>query len=586
MKPQFLNQMEEAFAVRQHVILTLNTEDRFYFPEEEIGPSNLNYFLASYFSSHGYRVAQYEPTLGVRELSPSGGGSSALERLSARNDPVEILNGLTTLLRSPKEQWIVIVLHAERIAPRQGAGMASSQEGVAFAEILHTLALDDGIAKGPSRVALITYSSLPDDLIVRSRGYRLIDVGLPGEEERRAFIGFLRNLHSSGQSEIGELEPELDPEQLVRITGGMPLSGIEAAFRAAGHFSRPVARDRIKAIKARDIRNLAHDLLEVSEPQSGFEAVAGLGSIKSYFRHLMPQIRGGQTGVPQAILLQGVPGCGKSHLVKALACELNWPLLELRNVRSPYVGQSEMNLDHVIRVVEQLEPAILFFDEIDQSLGQRGTGVSGDSGTSERMLARIFNWLGALHLRGRVLFIGATNRPDILDPALLDRFGVSIPFFKPGAEELNELVPMLLTQFRRELDDISSAEVAQMLWQHGPTGRSVQEILISAGQCADRTLGRTGAAVGKDHVLWAIRDHVMREDPLEMEFIALVALSLSSFQSLLPWNGFDGMRQGAEIPQRFLEMGVVDHDGKINGRALQERLKELKRERHAERMMR
>ncbi len=586
MKPQFLTEMEEAFAVRQHAILTLNTEDRFYFPEQSIGPSNLNYFLASYFSSQGYRVAQYAPTLGVRELSPSGAASPALERLSSRNDPVEILNGLTALLRNPQERWIVIVLHAERIAPRQGASVTGSQEGVAFAEILHTLGLDDGIAKGPSRLVLITYSGLPDDLIVRSRGYRLIDVGLPCHQEREAFFSFLGRLNSKDAGEFGVAEAGLEPEELARLTAGMPLSGIEAAYRAAGHFSRPVAREQIRAIKARDIRNLAHDLLEVSEPQAGFEAVAGLGNVKSYFENLMPQIRAGQPGVPQAILFQGVPGCGKSHLVKALACELNWPLLELRNVRSPYVGQSEMNLDHVIRVVEQLQPAILFFDEIDQSLGQRGTGVSGDSGTSERMLAKIFSWLGSLHLRGKVLFIGASNRPDILDPALFDRIGVSIPFLKPGTEELSELVPMLLIQFERKLEGISPREVADLLISHGPTGRSVQEVLISAGQFADRASAQTGASIGADHIRWAIDDHIMREDPVEMEFISLIALSLASFQSLLPWNGFDGLRAENLIPERFLELGVVKEDGRVHEGKLQEVLDGLKQRRHFARAMR
>lgn len=586
MKPQFLAQMEEAFAVRQHAILTLNTEDRFYFPEDGIGPANLNYFLANYFSSRNYRVAQYAPTIGVRELSPAGVSSTALQALSSQNDPVEILNGLNALLRNPQERWVVLVLHAERIAGRQGANSSSAQDGIAFAEILHTLGLDDGIAKGPSRLVLITYSGLPDDLIVRSRGYRLIDVGLPCEEERKAFVSFLNGLTGNGHKEFGVPQDGLEPTEIARLTAGMPLSGIEAAYRAAGHFSRPVAREQIRELKARDIRNLAHDLLEVSEPQAGFEAVAGLGNIKSYFENLIPQIRAGRPGVPQAILFQGVPGCGKSHLVKALACELDWPLLELRNVRSPYVGQSEMNLDHVVRVVEQLQPAILFFDEIDQSLGQRKTGVSGDSGTSERMLAKIFSWLGALHLRGKVLFIGASNRPDILDPALLDRFGVSIPFLKPGAAELGELVPMLLTQFERKLDGIPAREVADLLIPHGPTGRSVQEVLISAGQCADRSIGHAGAPIGAEHISWAIDDHIMREDPVELEFISLVALSLASFQSLLPWNGFDGLKAENLIPQRLFELGVVQNDGRLDQPKLQEVLDGLRQRRHFARAMR
>ena len=587
MKPKFITQMEEAFAVQQHVILTLNTEDRFYFPEEDIRPSNLNFFLASYFSRQGFRIAQYAPSMGVRELSPSGETSPVIESLSNNNDPMEILNGLSSLLRNRNERWIILVLHAERIAPAQGQGAAAiTQEGVAFAEVLHTLALDDGIAAGPSRLVLVTFSATPEDLIVRSRGYRVVDVGLPCVEERKTFIGFLEGLAEEGYEEFGHLEEGLNGEELARLTAGMPLSGIEAAYRSSGHFNEPIAREKIRLDKAREIRNLARDLLEVSEPQEGFEGVAGLSSVKTYFNDLIPQIKAGRPGVPQAFLLQGVPGCGKSHIVKALSRELGWPLLELRNVRSPFVGQSEMNMEHVIQVVEQLQPAILFFDEIDQSIGQRGTGASGDSGTSERLLARIFTWLGSLHLRGRLLFVGATNRPDILDPALLDRFGVSIPFLKPGYEELYELIPILLKRFERHLEGIDEDETAQILRGYSPTGRSIQEILIDAGLHADREKGEMGVAIGKNHLLKAARNQIDREDEVELEFIALVSLSLCSLQSLLPWNDFNGLREGAEIPENLLKDGVINNDGRLDRNRLQEAVSDLKQRRYSEKVMR
>jgi transitional endoplasmic reticulum ATPase len=586
MKPRFVTQMEEAFAVNQHVILTLNTEDRFYFPEGKIEPSNLNYFLASYFSRQGFRIAHYAPSLGVRELSPSGEISTAIRGLSSRNDPITVLNGLSSLLRNNKERWIILMLHAERIAPSHDTGASGSQDSVPSAEILHTLALDDGIASGPSRLVLVTFSGMPDDLIVRSRGYRLVEIDLPSQDERQAFIDFLEELSEAGCEQFGQLEEGLSREELARLTAGMPLSGIERAHRSAGHFKTPISREHIRLAKAHDIRNLARDLLEVSEPQEGFEGVAGLSSVKEYFTDLIPHIKAGGSGVPQAFLLQGVPGCGKSHLVRALSKELRWPLLELRNVRSPFVGQSEMNLEHVIRIVEQLQPAILFFDEIDQSIGQRGTGISGDSGTSERMLARIFTWLGSLHARGKLLFVGATNRPDILDAALLDRFGVSIPFLKPGGEELRELIPLLLKRFDRELEGIDEDEVVRIVGATLPTGRSIQELLIDAGLHADREEGAMGASMRKEHVIKAFRNQIAREDETEMEFIALVSLSLCSLQSLLPWNDCNGLRQGAEIPKNLLKRGVVGSDGRLDRGCLSEVIYEVKQKRHLERMMR
>ena len=582
MKPSFLGEMEEAFSVRQHVVLSMNTEDRFYFPEKDTGPSNLNYFLAAYFAQNGYRVAQFSPSMGLRELSSGRDSSAVIQELAAEDDPVVIFNRLSILMRDPNERWLIIILHAETVAPPRD----HSSNSLPLAEVLHTMALDDAIAMGPSRMALVTYSALPEDLIIRSRGYRQISLGLPSEEERLAFINFLAGLSHGGCDEFGALEEGIEPEEFSRLSAGMPLSGIEALFRSSGHNKRNITRDQIRESKSRDIRNLARDLLDVSEPQDGFSGVAGHRAIKDYFNNLIPYIKAGQSGVPQAFLFQGVPGCGKSHLVKALANELGWPLLELRNVRSPYVGQSEMNMEHVIHVVEQLQPAILFFDEIDQSIGQRGTGASGDSGTSERLLARIFTWMGSLHLRGKLIFIGATNRPDILDPALLDRFGVAIPFLKPGKNELSELIPLLLNNFKRELNNVDVQNVVEMIYPSQPTGRSIQEILIDAGFNADREAGAIGAQIAAGHIEKAVQNHIGREDVIEMEYISLVSLSMCSLQSLLPWNGFDGLRNSSEIPDLLLQRGVVDSSGHLQLGHLHKVISELKQQRYSDRMTR
>jgi len=586
MKPKFITQMEEAFAVQQHVILTLNTEDRFYFPEKNIGPMNLNYFLSTYFSGQGYRIAQYSPSIGVRELSPCGDTSTVFEKLSSQTNPVEILNRLSTLLRNAQERWIILILHAERIAPSHETGRSQAQQSIPFAEIMHTVALDDGIAAGMSRMVLVTFSGMVEDLIVRSRGFRLVEVGLPCLEERQAFIKFLEKMAENGCSEFGNLDVSMTTDDISKVTSGMPLSAIESAYRISGHLKKPILQEQIRLDKARTIRNLARDLMDVSEPQDGFENVAGLSGIKSYFKELIPRIKAGHPGVPQAFLLQGVPGCGKSHLVKALSRELGWPLLELRNVRNPFVGQSEMNMEHVIRIVEQLQPAILFFDEIDQSLGQRGTGASGDSGTSERLLARVFSWLGSLHLRGKLLFIGATNRPDILDPALLDRFGVSIPFLKPATEELRELIPMTLKRFQRNLVDIDAQETARIFTPFAPTGRCIQEILVDAGLYADRENNKIGSDIKKRHLIEASQNHIGREDDVELEFIALMSLSLCSLQSLLPWNDFSGLRPDAGIPKNLLENGVVNPEGILDKNRLHDAIGSIKQRRHTERMMR
>jgi len=591
MKPAFLDEIDKAIAIRQHIILDFNTQDRYHWPEGEIRPCNLNFFLAQYFSQKDFKIAQYIPAMGFTELThgqQKSDNSSIFNKIDNSNDPINILNDIFTLLRQKDEKWIVLIQYGEHLASGIDTPSASGEaESVQAAEILHQIALDDEIAAGSSRVALITFEGMPSRLLSCSPSYRSISVGLPVEEERDDFIKFIENLRTSGRSEFGELDKGLRPDELTRVTAGMPLLEIEGLYREAGHFNKPVCRSDVREAKSRAIRQLARELLEVSEPQSGFDEVAGLKTLKSYFSDLLiPQIRAGRPA-PQAILFHGVPGCGKSHVVQAIACELGWPLLEMRNIHGPLVGQSEQQLERVIAVVEQLSPCVLFFDEIDQLLGQRGTGVSGDSGTSERMMARIFNWLGSMHLRGRVLFIGASNRPDILDPALLDRFRVSIPILKPQLSEIKELIPIFLNRFEREFSDsIMMENINSALASLQPSGRSLQEIIIQAGLMADSDFGQVGSQIHEKHLTAAANDHLNAEDPLELEFIRLTSLNLCSAQSLLPWNTTKGLNPNAEIPSDLIENEIVKKNGNLNIFKLNERLSIIRQERQNARAMR
>jgi len=112
MKPRFLEETEEAFAVNQHVIYRFNTTDRFYWPEEGIGPAYLQFFLAKVFQKKGYRVAQYSATTGFVELNGSDRKSNGdkLKNLSGQQEPYLVLNRIVPLLRDRRED-IPILAH-------------------------------------------------------------------------------------------------------------------------------------------------------------------------------------------------------------------------------------------------------------------------------------------------------------------------------------------------------------------------------------------------------------------------------------------------------------------------------------------
>lgn len=586
MKPAFLNEMEEAFAVGQHAILTLNTSDRLHWPEKSMGPLYLSYFLQKVFGEQGYRVAQYSSATGFVELNPekAGNGQKTVD-LPGQQDPVVALNRILSLVRNKKEKWLTLIHYGEHLAPQNSAGVsASAVPGQIHAtEILHQISMDDTIARGESRIAIITYDQMPTELITRAGGYRTIRIDLPNEEERLGFIEFLKD-----KGVLSGLENALDTRQLARITSGMPLIEIEKMARAGKFLNEPVTRSRTKSIKARCIRQLTGDLLEVSEPDITMDQVAGMRHVKDLFMTVCTLLVSGSKSVTQACVLAGTPGCGKSHIVSAIANLLGWVLIQFKCVRGPYVGQSEQQLERVIEVAEQFDRSLIFFDEIDQMIGQRSTGGSGDSGTSERMLARIMSWMGGMKHRGKILFIGATNRPDILDPAILDRFRTVIPILHPSKTDVRELFPLFMERFdRKPAKGLSNELAAEILAPLNPTGRSLQEIIINAGLRADKESKKAGAAIKKTHLVASAEDYLPSEDLIEMKFIVMTALGMCSANSLLPWMNMDGLRDPSEIPQEFIDDGIVDaKTGRLNKIQLHKKIKELSDVRYAARATR
>ena len=316
--------------------------------------------------------------------------------------------------------------------------------------------------------------------------------------------------------------------------------------------------------------------MEVIEPEEGFERVKGVRHAIEYLLLLKWQLQHGSERVPQGLLLAGVPGCGKSYLIRALAKELGYPCLAMRNVREKWVGTSERNLELVLWVAENLAPCIIWIDELDQALGQRGEGASTDAGVSERMLARIWEFMGSMRHRGRILWAATTNRPDLLDQATLDRFGIVIPFLHPMPSEVAELLPELARQLGCTLaEDVSAQAIASLPSLHLPTVRGLQEVVAMAAALADREEGHPHTPVAQRHLVRAARHYQPNYDPLQHEFIALTALSMTTFDFLLPWNSLEGGRRLMELPP-YLE-GMVDEEGRLDREKLEQRRRELER---------
>jgi transitional endoplasmic reticulum ATPase len=145
---------------------------------------------------------------------------------------------------------------------------------------------------------------------------------------------------------------------------------------------------------------------------------------------------------PRGILLYGPPGCGKTLLARAVATESEANFISVKGpeIFSKWVGESEKAIREVFRKARTAAPAIIFFDELDSIIPRRGAGYS-DSGATERVISQLLTEMDGIESLQNVVVIAATNRPDILDPAVMrpGRFDRLIDVPAPDSKALMQI---------------------------------------------------------------------------------------------------------------------------------------------------
>ncbi|MEM2855694.1 MAG: CDC48 family AAA ATPase [Candidatus Nitrosocaldaceae archaeon] len=202
---------------------------------------------------------------------------------------------------------------------------------------------------------------------------------------------------------------------------------------------------------------------------------------------------------PKGILLYGPPGTGKTLLAKAVAneSEANFISIKGPELLSKWVGESERGVREVFRKAKQASPCVIFFDEIDSIAPIRGGGY-GDSHVTERVISQLLTELDGLEILKDIVVIAATNRPDIIDPALL----------RPGRFDRLLYIPPPDYNSRLQIIKIHTRKV--------PIDNDV-----NIEQLASKTDGYTGADIAafiSNAVMLAIREYITRyKEPKEAE---------------------------------------------------------------------
>jgi transitional endoplasmic reticulum ATPase len=238
-------------------------------------------------------------------------------------------------------------------------------------------------------------------------------------------------------------------------------------------------------------------ILDIKEPTFGFDQIGGHEHFKDYCRWeiIKPLKEGNRKLCSRGALMTGPPGTGKTMIAWALAYEagVNFLQVDLGKVFGGIVGETEKNMRKLIEAIEAAAPCIAFFDEVDSVLSSGRSG-GGDSGTSARMFNNLMTWLSDPGRQGKVVALMASNRPDLLDAALIraGRIDVKIPMLPPVKGDNKGRWSILAAQTRKqkmvlspELEatkDKPGQGLGQLLFDKKRiwTGAEIEQLLVSA----------------------------------------------------------------------------------------------------------
>lgn len=270
---------------------------------------------------------------------------------------------------------------------------------------------------------------------LHSSDSRIVSIRIPRPErdERAAFLRWLATF-----DRYVALREEGLVDELANRTSGMNYTELRDFVRTIALHPEQSWRELLARRRAEIIQRESGGLLVPKESPFGLNDVAGYAYVREYVDRLLTRLREGRADVT-GLLFAGPPGTGKSFYASALARDAGVNVVVMRSVRNMYVGQSERNLEQVLEVARSLAPVIVFVDEIDQAFSNR-RGINTDGGVEQRLLGRLLEFMDDKQNLGKVIWIAASNRPDLIDTALLSRFKLRIPFLLPDRETCRELL--------------------------------------------------------------------------------------------------------------------------------------------------
>ncbi|HEX7207250.1 MAG TPA: CDC48 family AAA ATPase [Nitrososphaeraceae archaeon] len=405
---------------------------------------------------------------------------------------------------------IIFIDEIDSIAPKREEVSGDVEKRV----VSQLLTLMDGIGSR-GKLVVIGATNRPDalDPALRRPGRfdREIEIGIPDQEGRYDIL----QIHTRGMP----LTEDVNLESFAKITHGFVGADLEAlskeaAMRSLRRILPEINMEQTKIpvevlnkikITHKDFEDALKDVqpsalreVHIQRPNVTWDQIGGLNEVKAElaeaiewplkYADLFDQA---DVKPPKGLLLYGPPGTGKTMIAKAVAAtsEANFISIKGPELISKWVGESEKAVRETFRKARQASPCVIFFDELDAVAPRRG-GSEGDSHVTERVISQMLTELDGLEDLKGVVVIGATNRPDIIDEALL----------RPGRFDRILEVPVPDKESRREILKIHTSK------------KPLDHNTVNIDKLVELTDGYTGAdiaAMVNAAAMSAIKEHMM-----------------------------------------------------------------------------
>jgi transitional endoplasmic reticulum ATPase len=451
---------------------------------------------------------------------------------------------------------IVFIDELDSIAPKRGETSGDVERRV----VAQLLSLMDGLEER-GQVIVIGATNRVDaiDPALRRGGRfdREIEIGVPDKEGRQEILQvhtrgmpladgidlerYAENTHGFVGADIATLTREAAMNALRRIRPELDLESqeIDADVLDALQVTAEDFKTARKGIEPSALREVF-----VEVPDTSWEQVGGLEDTKERLRETIqwpleyPEVfEAMDLDAAKGVLLYGPPGTGKTLLAKAVANEAESNFISIKGpeLLNKFVGESEKGVREVFSKARENAPTVIFFDEIDSVAGERGR-QSGDSGVGERMVSQLLTELDGLEELEDVVVIATTNRPDLIDSALL----------RPGRLDRHVHVPVPDEEARRAIFAVHTREK--------PLADDVD-----LDELAEETEGYVGAdieAVCREASMAATREFINSVGPEEaLDSVGNVRVSREHFEQALgevnPSVTAETRERYEEIEQRF-----------------------------------